>query len=86
MTARIGGAPQSLELLRAGDGYRTSSEPYQLPTGVIAQMRNDTNLRAAGVMFFPDGSSTGGVIDLRLPNRMVSVEVGKVTGRAELVE
>jgi general secretion pathway protein H len=86
MTARIGGVPQSLELLGAGDGYQTSSEPHQLPTGVIAQIRNDANLRPAGVMFFPDGSSTGGVIDLKLPNRTVSVEVGKITGRAELLE
>ena len=86
MTARIGGVPQSLELLAAGDGYQTSSEPHQLPTGVIAQIRNDTILRSAGVMFFPDGSSTGGVIDLKLANRTVSVEVGKITGRAEVVE
>jgi general secretion pathway protein H len=86
MTARIGGVPQSLELLGTADGYQTSSEPHQLPTGVIAQMRNDTNLRPAGVTFFPDGSSTGGVIDLKLPNRTVSVEIGKITGRAELVE
>ncbi len=86
MTARIGGVPQSLELLDAGAGYQTSSEPHQLSTGVIAQLRNDTNLRPTGVTFFPDGSSTGGVIDLNLPNRTVSVEVGKITGRAELVE
>jgi general secretion pathway protein H len=86
MTARIGGVPQSLELLGAAGGYQTSSEPHQLPNGVIAQMRNDTNLRPAGVTFFPDGSSTGGVIDLKLPNRTVSVEIGKITGRAELVE
>jgi general secretion pathway protein H len=85
-TARISGVPQSVELLGAGGGYQTSSEPHQLPTGVIAQIRNGTNLRPAGVMFFPDGSSTGGVIDLKLANRTVSVEVGKITGRAELVE
>jgi hypothetical protein len=38
------------------------------------------------VVFFPDGSSTGGVIDLKLANRMVGIEVGKITGRADLVE
>jgi general secretion pathway protein H len=86
MTARVGGVPQSLELLGAGDGYQANSEPHQLPTGVIARMRNVEASRPLGVVFFPDGSSTGGVIDLVLPNRTVSVEVGKITGRAELVE
>jgi general secretion pathway protein H len=85
-TARISGVPQSVELLPAGNGYQTSLEPHQLPTGVIARMRNDEASRPVGVVFFPDGSSTGGVIELKLPNRTVSVEVGKITGRAELVE
>jgi general secretion pathway protein H len=85
-TARISGAPQSVELLGAGEAYQTSSEPHQLPTGVIARMRNVEALRPVGVKFFPDGSSTGGVIDFKLANRTVSVEVGKITGRAELVE
>jgi general secretion pathway protein H len=86
MTARISGVPQSVELLGAGEAYKTSLEPHELPTGVIARMRNDEASRPPGVMFFPDGSSTGGVIDLKLPKRTVSVEVGKITGRVELVE
>jgi general secretion pathway protein H len=85
-TARISGVSQSVELLAAGEGYQTSSEPHQLPAGVIARMRNQEASRPSGVMFFPDGSSTGGVIDLKLPSRTVSVEVGKITGRAELVQ
>ena len=84
MSARVSGAPQTIELLQDGNGYQTGSEPHQLPTGVIARVHNDAV--SQGVMFFPDGSSTGGVIELQLPNRTVSIEVGKITGRAELVE
>jgi general secretion pathway protein H len=84
MIARLSGAPQTIELLQGGNGYQTSSEPHQLSTGIIARVHNDAV--SQGVMFFPDGSSTGGVIDLQLPTRTVSIEVGKVTGRAELIE
>jgi general secretion pathway protein H len=86
MAARISGAPQTIEILQDGNGYQASAEPHQLPTGVIVHIRDDAISRTAGVMFFPDGSSTGGVIDLKLADRTVSVEVGKVTGRAELIE
>jgi general secretion pathway protein H len=86
MTARLSGAAQTFELLEGGNGYQTSSEPHQLPTGVTARIRNDATSQNLGVLFFPDGSSTGGMIDLALPNHTVSVEVGRLTGRAELVE
>lgn len=84
MTARLTGTPQTIELLQGGNGYQASSELHQLPTGVIARVHNDAVLQS--MMFFPDGSSTGGVIDLQLSNRTVSIEVGKITGRAELIE
>jgi general secretion pathway protein H len=86
MTARISGIPQSIELLEAGGGYQTVSEPHRLPAGVVARMSNQETSRLIGMMFFPDGSSTGGVINLVLGNRKIGVEVGQVTGRAELVE
>jgi general secretion pathway protein H len=86
MTARIGGVPQSIELLEAGKGYLTASEPHRLPAGVVARMSNQETPRLTGMMFFPDGSSTGGVIDLVLGDRKIGVVVGKLTGRSELVE
>jgi general secretion pathway protein H len=85
MTARLSGAPQSIDLLEGGSGYRANSESHELPADVIAHIRSD-DTSTTRVRFFPDGSSTGGVIDLKLANRAASIEVGKITGRAALVE
>lgn len=86
MTARLSGASQTVDLLQGGTGYQSGAETHQLPTGVIARMHTDAIPPRLGVMFFSDGSSTGGIIDLQLPNRTASIEIGKITGRAELIE
>lgn len=87
MTARVTGVQQEVALLETGTGYQSGAELHQLPTGVIARMRSaDISMKSLGVMFFPDGSSTGGIMELRLPNHTISVEVGRLTGRAELIE
>jgi general secretion pathway protein H len=87
MSARVKGVPQTLEFNDAGDGYEAGAEQHTLPAGIIAHIRNgEPSIRPVSVRFFPDGSSSGGVIDLALPHRTLSVRVGKVTGRAELVE
>jgi general secretion pathway protein H len=86
MTARLSGAPQRIDLLQGGSGYQANSESHELPTGVIARIRSDDASQPIGVKFFSDGSSSGGVIDLRLANRTVSIQVGRITGRAEIVE
>jgi general secretion pathway protein H len=86
MTARLSGAPQTIDLLQGGSGYQANSESHVLPTGIIARMRSDAASQTTGVRFFSDGSSSGGVIDLKLSNRTVSIAVGRITGRAELVE
>lgn len=84
MTARLSGAAQTMELLQGGHGYQAGSESHALPMGVLARIR--TVAAAQGVTFFSDGSSTGGIVDLSLPNRTLSIEIGKITGRAELIE
>lgn len=86
MTARLIGAPQKFEVFQGGNGYQTSSESHQFPAGLIARIHNYALSQPFDVMFFPDGSSTGGAIELQLPNRTVSIDVGKITGRAELTE
>jgi general secretion pathway protein H len=84
MTARLSGAPQTIDLIQGGNGYQAKSESHQLPTGVIARIRGDAGSQS--VLFFSDGSSTGAAIDLQFSNRTMRIEVGKITGRAELVE
>jgi general secretion pathway protein H len=87
MTARISGAPQALEFTDAGDAYQVGADAHKLAGGIIARVRNQDDLGlATRVIFYPDGSSSGGVVDLALPQRSVSIEVGRLTGRAELIE
>ena len=80
MTARVNGDSTNRGVAgnrRQGTSRARSS--HQLPTGVIAHIRSDdVSMKSLGVMFFPDGSSTGGMIDLVLPNHRVSVEVGTI--------
>jgi general secretion pathway protein H len=86
MTARLRGAPQALDLHQGGTSYQANSQSHELPAGVIARLRGDDASQPNGVRFFSDGSSSGGVIDLKLAKRTVSIEIGRITGRAELVE
>jgi general secretion pathway protein H len=86
MIARLRGTPQTIELLQGGNGYQANSESHELPTGLIARLRSNDASQPTGVRFFSDGSSSGGVIDLELSNRTVSIEIGRITGRAEFVE
>jgi hypothetical protein len=87
MSARLSGATQEMEILNEGSLYRAGVEARTLPSGVTARMRT-AGLPATSdrMMFYSDGSSSGGVIDLVLPDRHLSVQVGKLTGRAEMIE
>lgn len=85
MAARLSGVPQQLEIQAGGIGYTISSESHVLATGVVAQLRPDASTPRS-IHLFPDGSSSGGVIDLQLAGRKTSVEVGLIAGHAELIE
>jgi general secretion pathway protein H len=87
MKARLSGALQAVEFLDAGDAYQIGADAHKLPSGIVTRVRDEDSLGVATrVTFYPDGSSSGGVVDLALPGRSVSIEVGKLTGRAELIE
>ena len=76
MNARMAGVARTVELLSAGDGYQTGSVLHTLPSGIIAQLRDQQSPTIpADLKFFPDGSSTGGVIDLTLSTHVLSVQV-----------
>jgi general secretion pathway protein H len=87
MTARLTGEPQRLEITDQGASYRSGRETHALPHGATAQLQETGDSVAGNAMtFFPDGSSTGGVFSLVLPNRSESIRVGALTGRAEIEE
>jgi general secretion pathway protein H len=87
MTARLTGARQQLEISATGTGYRIATESYDLPDGLTVHLRSDGSAGPANqVTLFPDGSSTGGSLDLELHERLTTVTVAPLTGHVEIVE
>jgi general secretion pathway protein H len=84
--ARVSGAPQIIEITDGGASYRAGLETYELQRGVIVRARGRSAERSPSILFYPDGSSSGGVLDLQLPDRTLSVDLKKLTGRASLLE
>lgn len=85
--ARTTGTIQELDISEAGNAYLVTGESHALPGGFTLRLRADGPLRyAARLQFFPDGSSTGGMFDLGLPDRHLGIRVGRMTGRAEIVD
>jgi general secretion pathway protein H len=84
-TARITGVPQELSISPEGIAYRIGSDTHELPQGLTLHIRSDPQ-RAPDDRFliFPDGSSSGGVLDLALQQHIVSLRVLPVTGRLEM--
>jgi general secretion pathway protein H len=87
LTARMSGSPQVITLNDTGSEYGSIAGHHRLSRGVVVHLRAEPSTRSAGrVMFFPDGSTSGGIIDFSLPSRMVSVALGPLTGRTEILE
>jgi hypothetical protein len=87
MTARISGAPQTVDFVDAGNSYQVGAEMHKLASGITARVREQGSVgQATRVIFYPDGSSSGGMVDVALLQRSVSIVVGRLTGRAELIE
>ena len=86
-TARVTGNVQNMEIPGSGTAYRVAAQTHDLPSGLSLHLR-DTVTRASSntLMFFPDGSSTGGTLDIARTNRAISIRVSHLTGRAEIVE
>jgi len=86
-TARASGSEQRIDLLSSGTSYRTAAETHALPAGLSLRIGGSAKTASAGgVVFYPDGSSTGGTLELARPHRLVAIRVGRLTGRTEVVE
>lgn len=76
----------------AAGSFRAAGKqaPRALPQGVRVSLLTTTGERisdtAAGIRFFPDGSSTGGRVSLVRDGRAVEVAVDWLTGRIALRE
>ena len=87
MAARLNGVPQMVELTEGGRSYKYGVETRELKRGVMVRLREPGDAPASSPLtFYPDGSSSGGILDLLLHDRAMSVMVGRVTGRASLLE
>jgi general secretion pathway protein H len=83
--ARMTGQQQDVEILRSGLGYRFAAESHDLPLGLTLHLRDsEATVNSRRLAFYPDGSSSGGVLDLVLPSRTQEVRIGQLTGRAEI--
>jgi type II secretion system protein H len=85
MTARITGVPQELQISPQGTTYSIGEDTHSLPEEMSLRLRTQPEPGfASTVMLFPDGSSTGGTLDLSLHERVTILEVRQMTGRLEV--
>jgi len=85
MTARITGEAQELVISRAATAYHFGSDTHELPQGLTLQIRAGSEDGASGrFLLFPDGSASGGTLDLALRDHTVSLRMLPVTGRIEM--
>jgi Tfp pilus assembly protein FimT len=84
--ARMTGLSESLEVTASGAGYRLQSEEHRLENGMLLHVRSVAGDTAQPTCtLFSDGSSTGGILDLSMADKMISVRVLRLTGRIEVV-
>jgi len=85
MTARITGRTQELLVSQEGRAYRLASDTHELARGVILRIRSGWGDAAEGrFLLFPDGSSSGGALDLSLQEHTATLRVLPATGRLEM--
>jgi general secretion pathway protein H len=66
-----------------------TTPPHALPASlglVMTSVAGETSANAAGISFAPDGSSSGGALDLVLGARRAHVAVDWLTGRVTVAE
>jgi general secretion pathway protein H len=85
--ARLSGTTQSIEWTDPGTAYQFGAESHDLPGGIVLTSgAPGSSSRAARLAFYPDGSSSGGLLALTHADRSARIGVGSVTGRAEILE
>jgi len=85
VTARFTGKPQYLSISQQGNSYQTAAAAWELPEGlslrILAGSADTTDER---IQFSPDGSSSGGLLELAMHDHTASIRVLPATGRMEL--
>jgi general secretion pathway protein H len=85
--ARLSGTAQSVEWTEPGMVYQSGVERHDLSGGIILTSGAPaSSFRTARLTFYPDGSSSGGLLTLTHASRSARIGVGSVTGHAEILE
>lgn len=86
-SARLRGFRQIVEFPAQADSYRSDRDIHHFGRGITLRSRTEGRTQnGATFTFYPDGSSSGGVLDLDLSNKTISVTISSVTGRAAILE
>jgi type II secretion system protein H len=87
MTARITGVQEELRISPDGTTYSIVTDEHHLPHGMTLHLRAQSeDASARPLILFPDGSSTGAVLNLSLRDRVAVLQILRMTGRLEVSE
>lgn len=87
LRARLSGTAQSIEWTEPGTVYRFGAESHELPGGIrLTSSVPTSSSHTPSLTFYPDGSSSGGLLALSHAARSARIRVGSVTGYAEILE
>jgi prepilin-type N-terminal cleavage/methylation domain-containing protein len=86
MTARIQGTRQRANLSLSPNPGTATIVSYGTSESADVRAEDGISTDERSLTFYPDGSSTGSLLEIGVAGRTATVRVGPVTGRAEIVE
>ena len=86
LTARTTGKPQQINIDSSGTSYTTTTGSHLLRAGILMHIRGDQVSGSPHIELYPDGSTSGAIVDLVLPSRSLSIAVSPLTGRTQVLE
>lgn len=86
LTARTMGTQQEISVESSGTSYTTATGTHPLRRGILMHIRSEQISNSPHLDLYPDGSTSGAIVDLALPSRSLSVAVSPLTGQTEILE
>lgn len=86
--ARLTGQMQSVMITESQDGYLLGTDSHRLAKGMRIHARDSMadNVQKQSVQFHADGSSTPAIVEFELSGKSERVNIGAITGRAEIIQ
>jgi len=87
MAARLSGAPQRIDLSSFGKSDQERSSAHEIQGSYHIRIHEGGSLTGENSLtFYPDGSSSGSIIDVAVGNKTAQVRIGRAVGRVDIVE